>query len=115
MSNDAQLVVAMAERCRELIDESSSRGADQPESLRPSHLRWMCTQIAEHAADWPRTKVARWVGFVQAGMIANQMLSLAGAKRMFDDAKNAFGSIDQDLVDHLDASASFELDIGGQG
>jgi hypothetical protein len=62
-------------------------------------------------------KMHRWIGFVQAGMMANRMLDLDGAKAMVDKAKNAFGEIreDHDLGDHLDPQSSFEMDIGGQG
>ena len=115
MSNEILLVVAMADRCREMIDEWAQPGLDQPRSLRPQHLGWMCREISAHADEWPPSKVHRWLGFIQGAMIANHMLSLDQAKRMFDDAKNAYGSIDQDLVDHLDDDSSFKLDIGGEG
>jgi hypothetical protein len=67
----------------------------------------MCDNIQQHAEHWPSTKLHRWIGFVQAGMMANRMLDLDGAKAMFDKAKNAFGEIkeDHDLVDHLDHKA----------
>lgn len=48
-------------------------------------------------------------------MIANRMIDLDGAKRMFDEAKNAFGENSQDLTDHLDSGDSFEFEIGGEG
>jgi hypothetical protein len=115
MSNEVLLVRAMADRCREMIDAWDQPALDQPNSLRPEHLGWMCRQISAHAEDWPPSKVHRWLGFIQGAMIANHMLSLAEAKRMFDEAKNAFGSIDQDLADHLDPDSSFDLDIGGEG
>ncbi len=36
---------------------------------------------------------------------------------MFDKVKEEYGPIakDQDLLDHLDLTKSFEFDIGGQG
>ena len=42
---------------------------------------------------------------------------LEQVKRMFDDVKKShgFSSEDEDLVDHLDPSSSFQLEIGGQG
>ena len=52
----------------------------------------MCKLIVEHAEDWPATKLHRWVGFVQAGMIANYMLDLDGAKAMFNKVKEEYGS-----------------------
>jgi len=73
----------------------------------------MCDKIEDHADDWPVTKLHRWVGFVQCGMMANRMLDLDGAKAMFDEAKTAYGGggEDEEFIDHL----SGEMDIGGQG
>ncbi len=66
------LVVAMAERCLKIIqDKSEDVRFGLPAPLRPDHLRGMCKLIVEHAEDWPATKLHRWIGFVQAGMIAN--------------------------------------------
>lgn len=112
------LVRAMAERCLRIIqDKPDDVRFGLPESLRPAHLRRMCRQIVEHAEDWPAIKLHRWIGFVQAGMIANLMLDLDGAKAMFDKVKEEYGSIDkdQDLLDHLDPKTSFEMELGGQG
>ena len=115
MSDDVLLIEAMADKCLALLVAWDEQVPDHQPSLRPKHLEWMCRQIAQHARDWPATKVHRWIGFVQAALIANHMLDLQQAKRMFDDAKNAFGEMDQDLVDHLDPTSSFEVDLGGQG
>lgn len=117
--NQAQvLAVAMAERCLAIIQEKpeDTRFA-LPASLRPDHLRWMCKEIVEHAEDWSTSKLHRWIGFVQAGMVANYMLDLNGAKAMFDKLKEQYGAIanDQDLLDHLDPTSSFEIDTGGEG
>lgn len=57
----------------------------------------------------------RWIGFVQCGMLAQRMIDLEGAKAMFDKSKIAHGELSEDLVDHLDPTSSFEVDIGGQG
>lgn len=112
------LVRAMAERCLRIIQDKPEDvrfGLTAP--LRPDHLRWMCKLIVEHAEDWPATNLHRWLGFVQAGMIANFMLDLDGAKAMFNKVKDEYGPIaqDQDLLDHLDPKKSFEMEIGGQG
>ena len=114
------LIAAMAQKCRGLIEKAESTGGgtdDMPPALRPRHLLWMCDRVERHAADWPETKLHRWIGFVQCGMLADGMIGLAGLKAMFDEAKNAYGadSDDQDLIDHLDPDSSFEVDIGGQG
>ena len=115
MSDDVLLIVAMANKCRAVISERGKTEPDQPPSLRPAHLLWMCNEIVAHRNDWPATRIHRWIGFVQAGLVAGRILNLAEVKAMFDEAKNAYGPPDQDLLDHLDPELSFRLDIGGQG
>mgnify|MGYP007047061010 CR=1 FL=1 len=115
MSNTELLIVAMADKCLTTMSAWSAPSSSQPPSLQPAHLQWMCREIKRNVNAWPATKVHRWIGFVQGAMIANEMLSLAGAKQMFDAAKNAFGKTGDDLVDHLDPDSAFRLDIGGQG
>jgi hypothetical protein len=112
-------IAAMADKCRMLVEVAGVSSSDLPESLRTPHIRWMCKQIALHAAieDWPDTKLHRWLGFVQSAMMANRILDLNGAKTMFDSVKNEYRAMadDQDLFDHLNSESSFELDLGGQG
>lgn len=115
MQENIPLLVAMTERCQELIQACDDGGSQLPASLRPGHLAWMCKEILAHAEEWPATKTSRWIGFLQGGMVANRMIDLAQAKAMFDQAKIRFGGPDQDLLDHLDPDSSFELDIGGRG
>lgn len=111
------LIVAMAEQCRSSIRDVEVTPDHLPPGLHPRHLLWMCDRIEQHVEDWPATKLHRWIGFVQAGMMANRILDLAGAKAMFDKAKTAYGepADDPDLMDHLDPDSSFEMDLGGQG
>jgi hypothetical protein len=47
----------------------------------------MCDRIEKHAADWPDTKLHRWIGFVQCAMMANGILDLASTKKMFDSVR----------------------------
>lgn len=115
MDNARLLVVAMAEKCRSLILESNARDADCPKALGREHLLWMCNEIEKHAEDGSTARLHRWIGFVQAAMLANHTLDLKGLKRMFDEAKRAHGETGDDLLDHLDPTSSFECDIGGQG
>lgn len=115
MSDNIPLIIAMAERCEEMIRASDNPGLDQPTSLQARHLEWMCKQIGKHAGEWPATKTHRWIGFIQGAMIANRMIDLAGAKSMFDQTKNRHGEADEDLLDHLDPGKPFKLEIGGQG
>ena len=118
MDNTHLLITAMAEQCRSLIQEWDQPASDLPKALQPKHLLWMCDQIEKHAEGGPATKLHRWIGFVQAAMLANRMLDLDGLKAMFDQAKAAHGDASEDLenlIDHLDPTSSFEFDIGGQG
>jgi hypothetical protein len=112
------LVRAMAERCLNIIeDKPKDVRFGLPDALVPDHLRRMCKLIVKHAEDWPAIKLHRWLGFIQAGMIANLMLDLDGAKAMFNQVKCEYGPIakDQDLLDHLDPTQSFVFEVGGQG
>lgn len=117
MENAHLLIAEMAEKCRGMIERSEGMDYSVPEALHPQHLLWMCGRIEQHANDWPETKLHRWIGFVQGGMMANRILNLDEAKVMFDEVKNAYGrsSEDQDLIDHLDPNNPFKIDIGGQG
>lgn len=115
---DARLLVAaMAAQCRNVIHEAHGEEASLPKELHSKHLLWMCDQITEHSQEWPATRLHRWLGFVQCALLAHRMLNLEQVKRMFDEVKKShgFSSEDHDLVDHLDPSSSFHLDIGGQG
>ena len=117
MDNGSLLVVGMAEQCKALIHNSEQIDLDLPRAIHPQHLMWMCERILEHAEEWPRTKLHRWIGFIQCGMMANQMLHFRELQAMFDEVKKEYGvnSADDDLIDHLNSESSFKLDIGGQG
>ena len=88
-----------------------------PKALHPKHLIWMCDQIQKGAQTWPVTRLHRWIGLVQAAILANRMLNLEEIRAMFDEVKRSHevSSGDQDLTDHLDVYSSFKLDLGGQG
>ncbi len=77
----------------------------------------MCNQIQEHAQNSSLLRLHRWIGFVQAGILANRMLDLDQIKAMFDAAKqlHCASAEDQDLIDHLNVASSFKFDLGGQG
>lgn len=115
MDNPSLLLTAMARECREQLLRSHQRNLALPASIRSQHLQWMCDKIELHAEDWPATKLHRWIGFIQAAMIANRMLDLHQVKTMFNDLKNAYGELSEDLTDHLDPANSYEVDIGGEG
>jgi hypothetical protein len=111
------LVTGMAAKCRETLRESNEQESKLPKALHPKHLLWMCDQITEHSQQWPATRLHRWIGFVQGGILANRMLNLEQIKGMFSEVDKSLGLSceDQDLVDHLDPGDSFAFDIGGQG
>ncbi len=112
---DVNLMTSMIDQCLEMIGRAEEPQMDQPKALQRRHLLWMCRRMREHVGDWPAERLNRWIGFVQAGMIANRMLDLDGAKAMFDRMKIAFGPAGEDLLDHLDPDSAFEFEIGGQG
>ena len=117
MDNKDLRIVAMAEKCRSILLKANRIGAQLPPSLHRDHLLWMCDKIERQAEDWPDTRLHRWIGFVQAALIANGLLELSTAKQMFDNVKIAHADsfADGDLVDHLDPNHSFDLEIGGEG
>lgn len=115
MDKSNLLVVAMADECRQIILKWEDEDPDLPKSIRRKHLERMCERIEKHAEDWPATRLHRWIGFIQSALIANRVIDLAEAKRMFDRAKVAYPESDDDLLDHLDPSDSFEIDLGGHG
>ena len=116
METTRLLATAMAERCRAAIEAAGEeQHLELPDALRASHLRWMCLQIESHVEHWHLVRIHRWIGFIQAGMLANGMLSLSEAKTMFDEAKVAYGKDSDDLVDHLNLGKVFSLEIGGEG
>ena len=116
MDNSRRFIVAMAEKCRDVICDSQNivHGSWLPSPLRPRHLLWMCQQILSHAEFAHDTKLHRWVGFVQAGILANHMLDLDGIRALGDEAKREHGPVDVDLLDHLDPLGSFELEVSGE-
>jgi hypothetical protein len=115
MDQSNLLVVAMAEECKRIIEQSKEEDSDLPESIRRLHLQRMCERIEKHSEDWPTSKLHRWIGFIQCALIANGIIDLPAVKRMFDRVKVAYPEADDDLLDHLDPASSFELDIGGPG
>jgi hypothetical protein len=115
MDKSNLLVVEMAEECRRIILEWHEEDADLPEPLRRTHLERMCQRIEKHVEDWPASRLNRWIGFIQCALIANRIIDLPEAKRMFDRVKVAYPETDEDLLDHLDPTNSFEIDIGGPG
>lgn len=116
MDKNRQLVAAMVEKCRRMVKTTDKNDPDLPKELQPEHLLFMCGRIEKNAATWPLSRLHRWIGFIQCAMLANRMLDLEGAKKMFDEARTAFGEgDDHDLLDHLDPTSAFNLDLGGQG
>lgn len=106
----------MAEQCKSHLYVSTPTTSNLPQPLHPKQLNWMCEQIVRHVEDWSTTKLHLWLGFVQSGALANQILDFEGIKAMFDKSKSAYGADgrDIDLADHLDPTISFRIDLGGR-
>lgn len=117
MEDSRILVAAMAGKCRDVIRGSNEEVSTLPKALHSKHLLWMCDQIQQHAQTLPVTKMHRWIGFVQAAILANRMLDLEQIRAMFDELRKVHrvSGDDQDLMDHLDVESSFKLELGGQG
>lgn len=115
MEKSDLLVVAMAEECRQVIEQWEEVESNLPNPIRRTHLLSMCERIEKHSEDWPTSRLNRWIGFIQCALIANRVIDLSEAKRMFDRAKIAYPEVDEDLIDHLNPSDSFGFDIGGLG
>ena len=115
MDNSNLLVVAMAEECRRIILQWHDDDPNLPKPLRRKHLERMCERIEKHSEDWPASRLHRWIGFIQCALIANRIIDLSEAKQMFDRVKVAYPEADADLLDHLDPTDSFEIDLGGPG
>ena len=116
MNDSTPLSTAMAEQCKSLINDCGVAVSELPPALRLPHLLWMSERIIEHAGNWPDARLQRWIGFIQCGMIANEMIDVEAAKTMFDAAKNAYaGSVPDDgLVDHLNPDNVFRFEVGGE-
>jgi hypothetical protein len=110
-------IADIARQCRLLILECREFQPGLPEILQPKHLEWMCHQIENHSDGVPATKLHRWIGFVQAAMLAHRILDFDQLRTMIDTAKGSQRKVAEeleDLMDHLDPEVSFELDIGGE-
>lgn len=114
MDRSEQLIVAMAERCRLVIHQYRGDVPTLSPSLHPKHLESMCDRIEANAEGWPMSRLHRWIGFIQCALIANGIQDLDQVKAMFEDAKVAYGPIDDDLTDHLDPDNDFSFDLGGE-
>jgi hypothetical protein len=117
MDDSRRVIAAMAAKCRDTIRASDEEDSRLPPPLHPKHLLWMCEQVVEHGEKAKLTKLHRWIGFVQAGMLANRMLTLEQIKHLFDQMKEAQCQVheDLDLADHLNVADSFAFELGGQG
>ena len=111
MSNQILLLREMVDQCRQLVRRLPGADSNMPLPFRQEHLFWMCDQLNEHTESWPETRLHRWIGFIQAALLANDVLDLDGLKNMFDKAKVAYGKMGEDLFDHLNPDSTFEFDM----
>lgn len=115
MDNNRLIITAIVEQCRRLIQEAQITDSPLPAEVQPKQLLWMCEQVEENAESGSISRLHRWMGFIQAGMLANRIIGLDDLKSLCDELKVAHQMGCQDLFDHLDPTNAFELDIGGQG
>ena len=116
--NNRILVVAIAAKCRRVIQVFDDFDSRLPDALQQEHLLRLCDWIEERAEDIPANKLHRWIGFVQGAMLAHRMVQFDDLRAMSKEAKTAHADASEelgDLLDHLDPTNSFEFDMGGQG
>lgn len=110
--------VQMARKCQDLLQKHGGPCLPVPPSLNPLHLKRMCEQIESLVNAGKVKKAHRWIGFIQAGLLALGILDLTGLQEMFDDLKLDVADRDSDLenlLDHLDPDSAFEFELGGEG
>lgn len=56
--------------------EKADYNYDFPPHGDPEHLAWMVDQIAVNINTWPIDKSARWLGFIQAMMVAQSWITV---------------------------------------
>ena len=118
MNNRILVVVAIAAKCRRVIQVFDDFDSRLPDALQQEHLLRLCDWIEERAEDIPANKLHRWIGFVQGAMLAHRMLQFDDLRATAQKARLADAKANEeseDLLDHLDPTNSFEFDIGGQG
>ena len=117
MNDNRSLAKAMAYECQAVLRAWHESDPALPRPLQPEHLLWMCKEICRHAKHWPLAKLHRWIGFVQAGLLANQILTLDQITRIFDESQAAHGAPteDYDLIDHLNPAEALAIELGGPG
>lgn len=100
MTGDRELIVDMAQKCLHTMRHSDKEVGQLPQPLHPKHLVWMCEQVVENAEHSSLTKLHRWLGFIQAGLLANRMLTLEHLKHMFDEVKSRhnYDAHDEDRI-----------------
>lgn len=116
MEKSRLLVASMAEQCIATILKSNMCNWELPYTLQTKHLLRMCDEVANHATDWPEEKLHRWIGFIQGGLLANNILNLDEVIVMFVVAKESYSppEADPDLVDHLAPDETYSISIGNQ-
>ena len=116
MEKSRLLVESMAERCTAAILKSNMCNWELPYALQLKHLLWMCDEVAHRATDWPENKLHRWIGFIQGGPLANNILNLDEVKVMFVEVKEYYASleVDPDFGDHLDPDETSTINIGNE-
>lgn len=76
-------------QCREIISRSQRLDCPVINTLHPVLLLWMCDLLEKNANAWPDMKMQRWIGFVQCGMYANDMIDFDDVLEMCEQPEFA--------------------------
>lgn len=109
MTDTRSVVVAMARQYKRIISTAHFSRVEIPKALRVRHLSWMVDRVIEHSEDWPETRLHRWIGFIQSGMMANATLGLDVARDIFTTASNTVETCNDNLIDHLDFENTYSF------
>ena len=65
-------------------------GNSLQEALRPSYLMWMCETVIAKKDEWVATRLHRWIGYIQAGLLLSGITGLEHEKDRVRDLKKEF-------------------------
>ena len=87
----------LAERYKDMTNSGIKSGNEglTVDKMEFGNIVWMCDSIIDLGANWPIDKVARWIGFIQATIIASGLTSVDAerdfSRPLFHSAYNELG------------------------
>lgn len=112
-----EIVNGMADLIRAWIKQFNNQRLDVPPEVQPQSLLMLCERLAKNTeiADYPMTKLHRWIGHVGGCLMATRVATKEQLKKIMDDSRHLFGEEpDEELMAHLDPANPFKIDIGGE-